>query len=1165
MKKKREKLIRLIAVLSFFGIIFILLTFLTDVSITGKATYESATDGSTINDTYIRQPLNNNFGTESILRLGKISTGANHNILIKDFNISVPVSDTIIYGKLQVYIENSYGSSNITVKAYRISSDWNEYEVGWNNRTSQDLWIYQGGDYEEELDSISIENTSGIYYNFTITEAVNGWINGSYQNQGIILIATDSVNGNYSDISSSESATVAYRPKFIIEHSENAPPIINDISDSTSTNSPALINEIITFEVNWTELESDSVQIFICNSGDVNISGCNNLTYCNTSYESTSPSTCTYQVQSSDIKNSSYYVSACDNGNCTVSSLNNFYINHLPSAQIIDPNGGETINQSLGNYTIKFLVNDTDSDNLFASIYYSQSQYQKTNTINTKINLTNHCTDIDSNTATTNNCSYPWNSTGIYGTYYLNIFINDTFSESNDSSDSNFNVVSLTDNNPPIITSTEIDSNIYEGMTTLLSANISEENINTVWAEINTTPTTTLYLQNYSDDITYSINWTATLSGNYQYKIFANDTLNNINNTLDWQSFYIREPNATAQNEYSPSIALPYHVVKISGELNATDAIKDVTAYLNVPDRFTFLSDYPQNQELNNFSDSEIKNIIWYVTVPLTETTYTMNITYTDMFSNSWQSSNMNIQVSSAIGGGYLLSSSGYPEVETSYDYFVEGYFTNSGTYADADSVIINIYDSTDSLIVGPVSMNNPQTGIYNYTYTVPAAPNEGLWKTIINATRLGTSYYSVHYWKVVGGPFDIRDINIINSSISNLNISFIAENTGGADKDLIMSWNLTVESNDSLLDTGGETFMVSSNSNRTWYIKPTTSFIGQVKITILGYYSGTEKVGAYHTFSTTSGGEYCGDNLCNNNETCSTCPNDCGSCSIPAPAAGGGGGSTVKLPTKNISKEVTEYNLEIIDYKDTIFLTKNIEKEIKFKIKNIGKNNLNNIKLKLYNLFEGFVNVDKNNIKELKPGETTEFTIKFLIIGFTGEQDFYYNITTDNNVSISKKGKIIVLSISEYFAKEIERLLERSNNLQSMTNDSKIIKEILLCEDSITIIKDLIDKERYIDANNQIKLTDDCFDNILDNLNKETPKKFKLNIKDHYYQITWILILILIIGVIILILFVNKKLGIINYIKENVKTEHPVEKEDLFKSDEFTEKIESIRKKFKS
>ena len=111
--------------------------------------------------------------------------------------------------------------------------------------------------------------------------------------------------------------------------------------------------------------------------------------------------------------------------------------------------------------------------------------------------------------------------------------------------------------------------------------------------------------------------------------------------------------------------------------------------------------------------------------------------------------------------------------------------------------------------------MTQESTGQHNYTYTVGASATEGQWESIINATISSTSYFANHFWKVVGGPFDVRNITVLNSSVNNLIINITTENTGGANKDLTLEWNLTVESNGTLLDSGADTFMVPAETTR--------------------------------------------------------------------------------------------------------------------------------------------------------------------------------------------------------------------------------------------------------------------------------------------------------------------------------------------------------------
>jgi hypothetical protein len=1161
MKKERTTHVITLVSLMFIATVFTFsILYLQNPSLTGFVIYESPSDGTTINDTYFRQSSpTNNYGDSTTLRIGNISLNTEYRAIINDTNITtIDSANTIVSANLQVYVTSASNTVNMTIKAYRITSKWIEDEATWNNRLTATAWVTPGGEYLQEIDEVEFSTTPDQYYNFTITEAVRGWLNGTYAPYGILLLSTNASAGNFTYFASSEDTNSSKRPKIIVDYTTNARPTIDAISTDSSLANPKQVGDTINFTVNWTDIESNPAQTFICNSTNINKSGCQDTTFCNTSMESSDPSSCLYTVQSTDNRSTNYSTGVCDASNCSIITTDHFYINHQPTALVTQPNGGETVNQSQGNYSILFNVTDADSDNLTANIYYGATQNSTTNTIISNINLTDYCTDLDSDTSTTNTCNYSWNSIGIYGTYFLTLIINDSYTIANDTSDANFDVRSIIDTTEPAIISQWNDSDIHEGKSIQFYANVTDANIDTVWVSINTTPETNLTMIN-TTAITYNATWTATTQGTYQFKVYANDTIGNTNTSMAWQQFTIRAPNATTQNQQAPSTALPYHTIKITGELNATDSLTGVNAVLNTPTGFTFLSDYPQTNSLGNFNANQTKNTTWFVSVPITEATYTLNITYTDDYSNTWQSSNFNIQVTSAVGGGNFVTVAGSPEVVTQTDYYVESYFTSSGTYTSADSMKIHIIDAGGSTIVGPsADMNTePTAGIYNYTYSVGASATEGIWETIINATKSSTPYYAHEFWKVTGGPFDVRTITVLNTDISNLNISVLSENTGGANKDMTMTWNLTRVDNNAVLDTGSETRMVPAGSTLTWYTSPTTTYVGQVKITFLGYYgpSFSEKAGAYSTFTTTDS-SVCGDAVCNGTETCSNCPTDCGACpTTPSTGGGGGGGGTT---TKKVTGEA---DLEI-DVEKLIYLTKNIEKTITLKIKNTGEKTLTGINLDLEGLNKELYRITPSTITSLKPNEVGEFQITFLIRNFFGDYDFNYLINT-NEIEKRESGKLSVLTMAEYFLKELERIRNRIQIFKDEIKDKDRLQELDTCEKIADTLESNIEKEEFISAEDNIKNADDCLDKFKPKETIELPSK----IMDNLPLIIIIILLIILILVILIVIFIlYKKLSLLNFMnntKQKTSTKVKSSTKDEVKkiTSSFEKRLERIEK----
>jgi hypothetical protein len=1132
-------------------------------TLTGFSIYSSQPDPTVGKDSYLRELSTTNYGTGTTLKIGTASTGGGREFrTILHFDTSpISSSNTVIQANLSAYLTTSATNNNITLNVYRLTSNWTETDASWYALNSSNNWTSAGGDYNSEIISSTIITNETGWVNISITTLARGWVNESYDNYGLMLYAPDAGVGDSKEfISSDYTDDTSLRPEITIDYTANAAPTIDEISSDSLQASPTQVGDDITFTINWTDLESDNAQTYVCNSSNITFaSGCEDTTFCSTSLASTDPATCSYTTLIADNRTTSYWVAVCDGSNCSsVSSENFFYVNHVPAISLTQPDGGETVNQSQGNYSILFSVNDSDSDTLTANLYYGTTQNSTTNTIVSNLNLTTFCTDGDSDTATTNTCTYPWNSTGIYGTYYITINLNDSHTTTNDSSSSSFDVRSIIDDEAPQINSPTITSSLYSGQTAQINATITDDNTIQAWVDLNYTSTNITMTNTSTTE--WNTTFTAASIGTYSYRIHANDTVGNLNNSMDWQEFTVVKPNATVITSLAPSTALPYSTIQITSEFNATNALENISAYLNVPAGFTFLGDYPQNSVMGDFTAGQIQNATWFISVPITEATYTINATFTDQYSNSWNGSNLQIEVTSAVGGGYTLAIAGYPEVETTEDYYVESKFKLNSDYASPDSMQVRIYDPTGSLIVGPASMTEESTGQYNYSYTIGASVTEGQWETIINATKSSTSYFSNHFWNVVGGPFDVRNITILNSSISNLEINVTTENTGGANKDLTLVWNLTREDTGEILDSGADTFMVSADSTRLWTVEPTTTYIGQVRITMLGHYSGTEKAGAYKIFSTTeAGAQTCGDGTCNGDENCATCSTDCGACAVVGDGGGGGGGGGGIIP-----EAVKESNLELIDFESLITATKNIEKTITIKLNNTGTTDLTNIVLELENLDEKYYTISPTLIQSLSSGKTNEFKITFIITDFVGEKNATLKIKT-NELELTKQITINSISMRDYFINELGRLRERIINLkQKLTEDNEVslIEDLKTCEDFLSALSNNIEQEEFIDAQYNIKNTDGCIDDIEDDYSQTKEIPFT-GIKTNYWIwiITWGLIILLLIAIIIVIFLISKKLNILNFVKQK-QTIAPEERPETARKRFINERLQKIKER---
>ncbi|MDH3353015.1 MAG: DNRLRE domain-containing protein, partial [Nanoarchaeota archaeon] len=238
MKREWEKSHVLSIILGwFFLTAIILFVLLSHTRLTGLTIYENQPDSTTGADTYIREGSDSNYGTAATIKIGKTAAAAEYRGLINIDTSAISSTDTVMDAKLQVYLSIASNNDSMTIKVYRVTSNWNQTEAGWNNRTSTQTWSLGGGDYLEELDSINFNDTLG-YYNFTITSAMRNWVNGSYNNYGLIIISEGAISGDTKEFSSSDEAISAQRPKIIVEHIPNAAPTIEGISTNSNLTSP---------------------------------------------------------------------------------------------------------------------------------------------------------------------------------------------------------------------------------------------------------------------------------------------------------------------------------------------------------------------------------------------------------------------------------------------------------------------------------------------------------------------------------------------------------------------------------------------------------------------------------------------------------------------------------------------------------------------------------------------------------------------------------------------------------------------------------------------------------------------------------------------------------------------------------------------------------------
>jgi len=169
-------------------------------------------------DTYIYQYAPNaNYCRQELLRVGYKQQYA--GLLHFDLS-SVPSNAVVTQATLQLYAAG-WGGSNVTIGAYCVMRGVNICQATWNQAQSGDAWSQPGGndtttDRRGSAESSVITNGIGRWYTFDLTAAVQGWLDGSLANNGVLLRAAYS-SSSFS-FASAQNGTVSLHPRLTIKY-----------------------------------------------------------------------------------------------------------------------------------------------------------------------------------------------------------------------------------------------------------------------------------------------------------------------------------------------------------------------------------------------------------------------------------------------------------------------------------------------------------------------------------------------------------------------------------------------------------------------------------------------------------------------------------------------------------------------------------------------------------------------------------------------------------------------------------------------------------------------------------------------------------------------------------------------------------------------------------
>ncbi|MEM7585936.1 MAG: DNRLRE domain-containing protein, partial [Acidobacteriota bacterium] len=146
-------------------------------------------------DTYIdSDDEDDNKGDKDDLKL-EADEDDQQRVLLRFDLCDVPAGATVISATLRLYVSDEDDGEDLVVGVHRLTRGWAEgdgdddYGADWEHHDDPGSWDSQGGDYDPVAFGWFTPDDDGEYYDVDLTQLVQLWADGTYANEGVILVA----------------------------------------------------------------------------------------------------------------------------------------------------------------------------------------------------------------------------------------------------------------------------------------------------------------------------------------------------------------------------------------------------------------------------------------------------------------------------------------------------------------------------------------------------------------------------------------------------------------------------------------------------------------------------------------------------------------------------------------------------------------------------------------------------------------------------------------------------------------------------------------------------------------------------------------------------------------------------------------------------------------
>ncbi len=186
-----------------------------------------------------------NYGALAQISSNSQSNGGEHPLI--RFNLSsIPAGATVLSATFDMYYISTKTSSTETLRVHRALRNWTETGATWRTYDGVNSWTTPGGDYDPTVASSAIlTGAVNVWISWNMTALVQGWVSGTYPNQGMILESPPAPGNNERQFASSDAASPALRPRLTIVYAAS------DLGASTESVSAAapVLGQILTYSI----------------------------------------------------------------------------------------------------------------------------------------------------------------------------------------------------------------------------------------------------------------------------------------------------------------------------------------------------------------------------------------------------------------------------------------------------------------------------------------------------------------------------------------------------------------------------------------------------------------------------------------------------------------------------------------------------------------------------------------------------------------------------------------------------------------------------------------------------------------------------------------------------------------------------------------------------